>query len=201
MKFILISIMVLAGLFFTETAYSQEIAIKSNLLYDATGTINLGVEFGVGKKTTIDILGSYNPWVPTANSKARLNHILIQPEFRYWLNERFNGHFFGVHAHYAYYRVGGSNWLLDSAAALSNASQLNLKNSSYGGWLVGAGASYGYHWIIGKRWSLEATVGIGYAYIDYSKYNGPICGTKIESGSKHYFGPTKAGITLIFMIK
>jgi hypothetical protein len=55
--------------------------------------------------------------------------------------------------------------------------------------------------VLGNRWGLEATVGVGYAYLDYDKYPCAKCGRKIGSASEHYFGPTKAGITLIFMIK
>ena len=30
-------------------AYAQKVAVKSNLLYDATATFNLGVEFGLAR--------------------------------------------------------------------------------------------------------------------------------------------------------
>ncbi len=39
--------------------------------------------------------------------EARFKHWMVQPEARYWLCEKFNGHFLGVHAHYADYNVGG----------------------------------------------------------------------------------------------
>ncbi len=38
--------------------------IKTNLLYDATATFNLGVEFRTGRRTSIDIPVSYNAWKP-----------------------------------------------------------------------------------------------------------------------------------------
>ena len=41
--------------------YSQVVGIKSNLLYDATTSLNLGVEIALDSKLTLDISGNYNP--------------------------------------------------------------------------------------------------------------------------------------------
>ena len=82
----------------TQT-YLPKIAIKTNALYWATSTPNLGLEIGLAKKLTLDISGNYNPWKFSDNKQ--LKHWLVQPELRYWLCERFNGSFFGLHGHYA----------------------------------------------------------------------------------------------------
>ena len=78
---------------------------------------------------------------------------------------------------------------------------LGLKDHRYQGNLYGAGVSYGYHWILNKRLSIEATIGVGYAYLDYDKYPCGKCGTKLKDGHKNYFGPTKAGVSLIYILK
>ena len=83
--------------FYCESVSAQKIGIKTNVLYDATATINLGVEFAVSENWTLDISGNYNGWNFRENRKWK--HFLIQPEARYWLCEKFNGHFFGLHAH------------------------------------------------------------------------------------------------------
>lgn len=44
-----------------SNGHAQEVAIKSNLLYDATTTLNLGVEMGLSAKSTLDISANYNP--------------------------------------------------------------------------------------------------------------------------------------------
>ena len=54
---------------------------------------------------------------------------------------------------------------------------------------------------MGKRWNLEATIGLGYIYTTYDKYECVTCGKFKGSNDKHYFGPTKAGISLIYIIK
>ena len=173
-------------------SYAQKAAVKTNLLYDATSTLNLGVEFGLGHRWTLDVSGNYNPWTFSGNRKMK--HWLVQPEVRWWSCTRFSGHFVGLHAH-----GGGYNWGGMLPWAIRPGS--DLRDHRYQGWLVGAGVSYGYHWVLGNRWGLEATVGVGSAYLDYDKYPCAKCGRKIGSASEHYFGPTKAGITLIFMIK
>ena len=124
-----------------NSSLAQKWAVKSNLLYDATATINLGVEAALGPRVTLDISGNYNPW---EFGDARWKHWLIQPEVRYWLCERFNGHFFGLHAHYAEYNAGGINFNAD------------FHRNRYQGHLYGAGLSYGYQWLIGKRWNQSA---------------------------------------------
>lgn len=46
----------------TANSYAQKVAVKTNLLYDATTTMNLGLEIGLGKKWSLDLSGNYNPW-------------------------------------------------------------------------------------------------------------------------------------------
>ena len=173
-------------------SYAQKAAVKTNLLYDATSTLNLGVEFGLARRWTLDVSGNYNPWTFSENRKMK--HWLVQPEVRWWSCTRFSGHFVGLHALGGGYNWGGMlPWGIRPGAG--------LRGHRYQGWLAGAGVSYGYHWVLGNRWGLEATVGVGYAYLDYDKYPCAKCGRRIGSETQHYFGPTKAGVTLIFMIK
>ncbi len=198
MKFFSKLIVLLIALVFVTRSFSQELAIKSNLLYDATGSMNLGVEFGLSKHLTLDISGNYNPWTIDKATNSKIKHLLIQPELRYWHCEKFNGHFFGLHAHYGYYNIGGDNWLTN---LVGTAMDRKLTANRYDGWVAGGGFSYGYHWIMNRRWALEGTVGFGYAYIKYNKYDCTSCGQFKWQGTKHYFGPTKVGLSLIFMIK
>lgn len=176
------------------TAAQGVVGIKTNMLYGGvTLTPNLGVEIGLGRRTTLDIAAGYNPWnVNNAGSK-KLAHFMVQSEFRYFLCERFNGHFFGVHALYSQYNINKH----ELPMLLGKGSKdYRFQGSAYGG-----GVSYGYQLMLGTHWNLEFEIGIGYARLNYDKYNCGKCGTKIESGHKNYFGPTKAGISLIYIIK
>lgn len=173
-------------------AHAQDLAVKTNLLYWATSTPNLAFEVGLGKQTTLELTGGYNPWTLNDETNKKIKHWLVMPEFRYWTCERFNGHFIGVHSGYAYYNIGGVRIPFRGKAT---------KDHRYQGWATGAGVSYGYSWLIGKRWNIEATVGVGYVYSNYDKYECATCGDFKQSGRKHYFGPTKAGVSFIYLIK
>ena len=162
--------------------------LKTNLLYDATATINLGVEFRTGRRTSLDISGNLNPW--TFKNDRKWKHIMAQPEFRWWTREAFDGSFFGLHGHYAFYNVGH----------LPRPFSEYMQAHRFEGWLAGAGVSYGYRWNFSHRWALEATIGVGYAYLSYDKFECGDCGRKLGEETKHWFGPTKAGITLIYGI-
>ena len=189
MKKILVCILFILGLLPAESK-AQKIAVKSNLLYDATTTMNLGLEVALARKWTLDIPVNYNPW---KFDDTRMKHWGIQPELRYWFCESFNRTFIGLHAHYVDFNVGGlPDWPLISE---------NMQNMRYQGQLYGGGVSIGHSWILKKRWSIEASLGLGYARIIYEKYPCATCGTKLKDTSKNYVGPTKASVSLIYVKK
>ena len=137
--------------------YLPKFAIKTNVLYWATSTPNLGFEVGLAKKITLDVSGNYNPW--KFGNDRQIKHWLVQPELRYWLCERFNGSFFGLHGHYAEIECQqprtSSEW----------------GNDRYDGSLYGAGISYGYQWITQQTagaWKPPSES--GYARLKYDKY-------------------------------
>lgn len=173
MKSVLTTVFLLVAI----TVFGQDVAVKTNVVYWATTTLNLGAEVGISPKMTIDLIGTYNPFKFRDNKK--IMNWLIQPEWRYWACRRFAGHFWGVHAHYGKYNGG-------------------LKKYRYDGWLVGAGISYGYQWLIGKRWNLEAELGLGYAYLSFDKFIRNKCGKFVDSGHKNYVGPTKLNISFMY---
>lgn len=167
------------------------VAVKTNALYWATSTPNLGFEVGLGKQWTLDVLGGYNPF--TFGDNKKLKHWLVQPELRWWTCERFNGHFLGVHLHGGMFNVGG--------VKLPFGMFPSLEDYRYEGEYYGGGLSYGYQWILGRRWSLEAEIGVGYARLNYDKYDCPKCGEYRGSDSHDFFGVTKAAISIVYNIK
>lgn len=108
-------------------------------------------------------------------------------------NAKFSGHFFGVHVLGSQYNIAGHELPLLFGK--------NSKSYRYEGWGVGTGISYGYNFYFGKRWSLEANIGVGYARFQYDKFDCVKCGRKVAAEGRNYFGPTKAGISLIYIIK
>lgn len=195
MKRIFITITLLLAFSFVALAQGV-VGVKTNLLYGAvTYTPNLGVEIGLGKKTTLDIAAGYNPWRLNNNelNTKKLVHLIVQPEFRYYFCERFNGHFIGVHGLYSEYNIRNHNLPMLFG---SGSKHHRFKGDAYGG-----GISYGYQLLLGYHWNLEFEVGVGYAHLNYDKYDCAMCGVKVGSFTKNYFGPTKAGISLVFLIR
>lgn len=183
------------------SAAAQNFALKTNLLYDASATVNLGVEIGLGRRTTLDISGNYNAWNTNTELNEKMRHMLIQPEFRYYFCERMNGHFLGAHLHMLQYNIGGSHWLPNIFKSASNLCNSDEAKSRYQGEGYGAGLVYGYDWVIAPRFNVEFAAGAGYVYLDYDRYGASKCAPLIEQQTKHYWGLTKLGISLVYIIK
>ena len=83
---------------------AQEGGVKSNLLYDVTGTLNFGMEFSLDYEWTLDVSANYNAW--NFSPTRKMKHWLLQPELRWWGCEPFSGHFFGIHAHAGQFNLG-----------------------------------------------------------------------------------------------
>ncbi len=196
MKRLLVVLFLLApAMVFAQRKEKKEIDppvfnIKTNLLYDLTTTMNLGIEFRTGGHTSIDIPVNWNPW-DFKNTDFQLKHVLVQPEFRYWFRETFKGGFIGLHAHWATFNVGGFPHKPFTKF---------MENNRFDGELYGAGISWGYRWNWSHHWGMEFTIGAGYALMDYDVYACETCGDYRDSRKHGYWGPTKIGLNLIYGI-
>lgn len=174
---------------------AQNFAAKTNLLYDLTSTINIGAEAALAPKWSFDLSGNMNFW--SFSHGKRWKQWMIQPEARYWLCRNMGGHFFAAHALGGQYNVGHVN--LDFLSFLGDNFK-EFKDFRHQGWFAGAGIGYGYSWILGKHWNLEAEIAVGYVYTRYDVYECAGCGKKVDTDrEKHYIGPTKAAINLVYV--
>ncbi len=189
-------------LLFSLQALSQKVAIKNNLVYDALLTPNLSLEFSLGEKWTLDTQVGMNFFFYESDASAnryktkKWSHWLVQPEVRYWTCERFNGWFFGLHAHGGQMNVSG----ISIPFILQNKHK-EMKAHRYEGYFYGGGISAGYHWILSDRFSFESALGIGYARVIYDRFRCTACGQRTGKGNADYFGPTKACLSIIYMLK
>jgi hypothetical protein len=183
--------------------------IKTNLLWaGATLTPNLAFEFGTGRRTSIELLAGVNKWGNLWDNgaegepfdinnlyKRKLDHVYGKAEFRYWPRERFRGHFFGVGAFFADYRAGELDLPL-----------IFEKEYDYDGIALGGSLSYGYLWRLSRVMAAEFSVSFGAARFDYDR-GLPIYSSEgwilqdVDRYRKIYFGPTGAGIKLVFTIR
>lgn len=161
-------------------------ALRTNLLYWAVArTPNLSAEIGLSPRLTLELTGAYSPWNSHEKSK-KLEHLLVRPELRYWLAERYTGHYFGVHVLYANYDIKSYDVPL-----------LFKSRNRYDGDAFGAGLSYGFQLPLSPQWAVEFTAGVGVARLSYDKH---YRGTSTKE-HKVYVGPTKIGLNVVYLLK
>ncbi|MBQ5581800.1 MAG: DUF3575 domain-containing protein [Bacteroidales bacterium] len=182
MKVRLFIVVIAIGFFMSLSvnASGQDLAIKTNFIYDATSTVNLGTEVGLSPKWTLDVSGNLNLW--SKDNHTKWKHWLVQPEARYWFCDRFSRDFLGAH-------------LIAGAFNFGNI----IPDNRYQGYAYGCGVAYGFAFMLSKHFNLELEAGIGYMYFDYEHFQCDGCGRKVADGIYHYFGPTKAAINLVFL--
>lgn len=163
--------------------HSQQLSVKSNLLYDALLSPNLGLELVVAPKWSVELAGNINFW--TVNDH-RWKHWMVQSEARYWLCDATAGHFLAAHLLGGKYNVG-------------NIAIGSLKDHRYQGWFTGAGVAYGYSWILGKHFNLEAEIGVGWIHTRYDKFECAGCGKRTDTDTRDYIAPTKAAVNIVYV--
>lgn len=196
LKTVLTSVAVMTSL----NAISQ-IAVKTNLLYDATTTPNLGMEASISPKSSLNLVYGLNPWKfnSETHGERKVKHWILMPEYRWWTCSTFNGHFFGVHAFGGQYNASNVDIPLPGKFFSGEDIRSEVRNHRYQGEFAGIGATYGYQWILGRHWNLEAEVGVGYGHVWYDKYSCEECVGKVGSGSTNYAGVTKLGISILYV--
>lgn len=186
---IILILLLTMGAGLVQEAAAQKVAVKTNALYWASASPNLSAEVGLAPHWTLEVGGGLNPF--TFKDNLKWKHYQWQGEARYWVCERFYRHFIGLHA-------GGGEFNISKVAfpwpKLSS-------DKRYEGWAVKAGLSYGYSFVLGGRWNLEATIGLGVIHADYNRYGCAVCADHDGNFKKTVFAPTKAGITLVYMIR
>lgn len=199
-KFLRVIFWVITAVTFALPSDAQ-VAVKTNLLYDATTTPNLGVEVGVGRKSTLQLYYGLNPWTfhseHHGNRKAK--HWLLMPEYRWWPCMKFDGHFIGVHLMGGQFNAAHTNFPLPGAFFSGENLVKGVKDNRYQGWFMGGGVSYGYQWILSKHWNFEAEIGVGYNRVIYDKFDCDECGRKTADGNTNYVGVTKLALSILYI--
>lgn len=211
---------VAVAMMWTTAAQAQNVALKTNLLYDATTTPNLGIEVQIGKRNTAQIFYGLNPWTYRANQPAHLQkmakHWCVMPEIRWWQCTPMNGFFWGIHAmggqfNVSKMRVPQVGYFFGHSHDGDDPTNYDLKYPTHGnifkavrdtrveGNFIGAGATVGYQWILTRHWNLEAEIGAGYDYVWTKHYKCSECNKLLHDGGVNYIGLTKAGISLMYV--
>lgn len=200
MKQCIATILLLFFALTTIKAKADVWAVKSNLLYDVVGAPNIGVEYGWKGQwsATADVTAPW--WVDKTHNQWCYEMLNVGLEGRYWLkpwenlsnekkdywkdNTKLTGHFVGLYANGGAFDFGHDYMGWQSK------------------WFWTTGVSYGYNFLINNNLRLECTIGIGYLQTDYTRYNTVYDGSgiyRVEDGTFRWFGPTKAGVSIIWV--
>lgn len=170
---------------------AQKAVIKTNALYWATATPNLGLEVGLNTHYTLALNGGWQPW--SYSNDKKLKHWMISPSARYWICDTFNGLFLSLYGQGGQFNIGKIHLPFGIFS--------ELKTHRYQGWAAGGGLSFGYHKMLGRRWGIEFEIGVGYLYIDYKQYACSSCGSYQNKDHHNYFGPSRAAVSLVYTLK
>ncbi len=178
---------------------AQKVGLRTNALYWATTTPNVALDWRLGRQMSLTIQGSYNPFSFPARTledgsivPRKIKHWAVVPELKYWFCRTFERHYIGLHGVVGSYNAGG--------VSFGTAADEGLSRYRYRGDAYGVGLSWGYQWALGKRWGLEASIGAGYIYLPYDKYECVTCGDHLGRFARHYLGPTKAEISFVYFL-
>lgn len=163
-------------------------AVKTNLLYDALITPNIGVEFYLGKRWSVAGNWMYAWWKSDPDSWYHRTYG-GDLEIRKWFGRKssekpLQGWHIGLYGQMVTYDFewGGRGYLGDR-------------------WSWAGGLSVGYSTPIAKRLNLDFNLGVGYLGGEYKEYL-PIddCYVWQVTKQRHWFGPTKAEVSLVWLI-
>ena len=167
------------------------VALKTNLLFDAVGAVNIAAEVPIGNRYSVEASWTF-PWYVPSDWDWCYQLLWGDLEGRYWLGERTRenrllGHFVGLYA-------GGG--LYDF--------QWRSTDGYQGEFFLAAGVSYGYAKRLRNDWRLEFEFGLGYLQSNYRHYYHITEPDGTEtlirdrvSGVFGYWGPTRARVALV----
>lgn len=171
-------------------------ALKTNLLYDVTLVPNIGAEFYLGRGWSLGGNWMYAWW----NSNKRHNYwrlyggeLEIRKYFgRHAAEKPLTGHHLELYGQLFTYdfELGGTGYMGGKPGGSL------WEKCNYA-----VGVEYGYSLPVGRRLNLDFVIGVGYWGGEYHTYD-PVDDHHVrkETRQRHWFGPTKAEISLVWLI-
>lgn len=171
-------------------------ALKTNLLYDAVLVPNIGAEFYLGRGWSVGGNWMYTWW----KNDRRHNYWRIyggELDIRKYFGRRakekpLTGHHLGLYGQLFTYdfETGGTGYLGGKPGGTL------WEKMNYA-----VGLEYGYSLPVARRLNFDFVIGVGYWGGEYQTY-APADGHYVwkETRRRHWFGPTKAEISLVWLI-
>ncbi len=171
-----------------ETEKPYRFAVRTNLLYDALLLPTLGVEWRINEHVGIKLDGGLTWWGGSSGKVQKM--WLVNPEVRryLWDKKRFYAGISGSYGEYNLYKymLGG----------------IVSKDTGYQGKLWNAGLTVGYQLYLSRGFSIDFNLGLGYTRSEYDSF-GMTDGIRVykkRNRTKNLWGPTQAGISLVWTI-
>lgn len=196
-------------------ASAQTLALRTNLLYDATLSPNLGAEVRLDSSWSAGINVGFNAWDIDKSKNKKWRHVLVSPNVRKYFGlkrdslciygTRADGtygvlrdsvvtrraNYFETNLIYSHFNVGNTRIPFGLYSA--------VKNRRLQGDLLALGAKYGYSWILARDWCIEAEAGVAVGYAWFKEYDCDHCGTYYGKGDRIFLLP-QLGINVVYII-
>lgn len=195
---IIITVSLLLSLI-TTRAGAQTLALRTNLLYDATLSPNLGAEVRLGSSWSAGINVGLNAWDIDKAKNKKWRHVLVAPNIRHYFGQKtdslyrysLSGHYMEIDALYSHFNVGNTKIPFGLYSA--------IKDRRLQGDLLALGSKYGYSWILARDWRIEAEAGVAIGYAWFKEYDCDHCGTYYGKGDRIFLLP-QLGINVVYII-
>jgi len=174
-----------------EVAKQPRVALRTNLLYDATLSPNLGVDVRVDSLWTVGMLAGLNAWDIDKEKNKKWRHALFSFRARKYRDSLFHKGYYEADLIYSHYNVGNTKIPFGLYSA--------VKDRRLQGDLIALGGKYGYSWILSRTWRIEAEAGVAVGYAWFKEYDCDHCGTYYGKGDRIFLLP-QLGVNVVYII-
>ena len=174
-----------------EEERQPRVALRTNLLYDATLSPNFGLDVRVDSAWTVGLLAGVNAWDIDKEKNKKWRHALFSLRARNYRKELFHKNYIEFDAIYSHFNVGNTKIPFGLYSA--------VKDRRLQGDLVALGGKYGYSWILARHWRIEAEAGVAVGYAWFKEYDCDHCGTYYGKGDRIFLLP-QLGINVVYII-
>lgn len=213
-KFSVLLIALLLILVIPQQGVAQNFTLRTNLLYDATLSPNLGGEVHLDSTWSVGLNVGLNAWDIDKATNKKWRHFLISPNVRWYHNHKRDTvatkgqsndtrstleydvitrrvNYLELDAIYSHFNVGNTKIPFGLYSA--------VKDRRLQGDLLALGGKYGYSWILSRDWRIEAEAGLAIGYAWFKEYDCDHCGTFYGKGDRIFLLP-QLGINVVYII-
>ena len=181
-----IAITIISLFVLSVSAFAQRFSVGTNAVdLLSLGTLEAEASVAVSQHWSFHVGAELNPWTWNAGDQETQLQSRQNSYWgggRYWPWHVYSGWWWGADARYSVYNVGGI-----------------IKRDTQEGDAYGVGAYGGYSIMLSTYWNLDLGVGLWGGWTNYTRYACPVCGTRVEEGTKPFILPdARIAIQLIF---